>query len=234
VIRRLTIPWPDERPFLERGGRPIRYLAVSDEREPSLEVEANRDAIAPIDAVVGCGDLDPRWLAFLADAFAAPLAYVRGNHDHGGDWEERTLVVPQPLESGTTSRLAGLTVGTFEWPGAGSAHNRRRPDIAWLDAFRLLRRRLGQWLTSIPSRRIEPILVISHAAPEGAGDAPDLYHRGFPAYRRILDWLQPPVWLHGHTTTAAVDSLVVRSGPTTLVNVTGAVLVELVPPDIHG
>lgn len=234
MIRRLTIPWPDDRPFRARGGRPIRYLAVSDEREPSLEVEANRAALQPIDAVVGCGDLDPRWLAFLADAFQAPLVYVRGNHDHGGDWDERPPVVPLPMPSGTTSALTGLTVGALEWPGAGSAHNQRRPDIAWRDVAGLLRRRLVHWLTAPPSRRREPLLMISHAAPEGAGDAPDLYHRGFPAYRRVLDWLRPPVWLHGHTTTAAVDSLVTRSGRTTLVNVTGAVLVELVPPDIGG
>lgn len=234
MIRRLTIPWPDDRPFRARDGRPIRYLAVSDEREPSLEVEANRAAIAPIDAVVGCGDLDPRWLAFLADAFHAPLAYVRGNHDHGGDWDERQPVVPQPLRSGRTSRLAGLTVAALEWPGAGGAENRRRADIAWWDVIGLLRRRLVHWLTAPPSRRNEPMLVISHAAPEGAGDAPDLYHRGFPAYRLLLERLRPPVWLHGHTTTASVESLLVRSARTTLVNVTGAVLVELVPPDIGG
>ena len=234
MIRRITIPWPDDRPFRERGGRAIRYLAVSDEREPALEVEANRAALLPIDAVVGCGDLDPHWLAFLADAFEAPLVYVRGTHDHGGDWDEHDSVVPQPMSSGSIGRLAGLTVGGLEWPGAGSAHNARRPDLAWRDATGLLWGRIRRWLRPRGARRDEPMLVISHAAPEGAGDAPDLYHRGFPAYRMLLDRLRPPVWLHGHTTTASVDTLVVRSGRTTLVNVTGAVLVELVPPDIGG
>jgi hypothetical protein len=234
MIRRITLPWPDDRPFRERGGRAIRYLAVSDEREPALEVEANRAALLPVDAVVGCGDLDPTWLAFLADAFRAPLVYVRGNHDHGGDWDEREPVVPRPMSSGSTSRLAGLTVAALEWPGAGSAHNARRPDLAWRDATGLLWRRVRRRLRPRGSGRDEPMLVISHAAPEGAGDGPDLYHRGFPAYRMLLERLRPPVWLHGHTTTASVDTLVVRSGRTTLVNVTGAVLVELVPPDIGG
>jgi uncharacterized protein len=232
VIRRISVRWPDDRPFRDRDGRPIRLLAASDEREPSMEVEANRQAIAPLDGVIGCGDLDPGWLAFLADSFQAPLVYVRGNHDHGGDWDEAHPVVPRPQASGSTSRVAGLTVAALEWPGAGSVHNSRRPDLAWRDALGLFRRRLGAWVRSRASGRGEPILVISHAAPEGAGDAPDLYHRGFPAYRVLLERLRPPVWLHGHTTTASVDSLVVRSGPTTLVNVTGAVLVEIVPPDI--
>jgi hypothetical protein len=46
----------------------------------------------------------------------------------------------------------------------------------------------------------------------------------------LLERLRPPLWLHGHTTTASVPSLVVQAGPTTVVNVTGAVLVELTPP----
>ena len=234
MIRRLTIPWPDDRPFRDRDGRPIRLLAASDEREPGLEVEANRARIEPVDAVIGCGDLDPKWLAFLADAFRAPLLYVRGNHDHGGDWDERHPVVPTPLSSGTTTTIAGLPIASFEWPGAGSSRNRRRPDLAWWDVLGLLRRLFVRRLGAPRLHRPEPLLVISHAAPEGAGDAPDLYHRGVPAYRVVLERLRPPLWLHGHTTTASVDSLVVRSGTTTLVNVTGAVLVELVPPDIGG
>ena len=229
MIRRLIVPWPDDRPFRDRAGRPIRLLAASDEREPGLEVEANRTGILPIDAVIGCGDLDPHWLAFLADAFSAPLIYIRGNHDVGGDWDEHDPVVPVPLGSGTMQRLAGIAVVAFEWPGAGSGRNRRRPDLAWRDVIGLLRRRVARRLRD-PRASAEPVLVISHAAPEGAGDAPDLYHRGFAAYRTVLRRLRPPLWLHGHTTTASVDSLVVHSGGTMLVNVTGAVVVELVPP----
>jgi Icc-related predicted phosphoesterase len=76
--------------------------------------------------------------------------------------------------------------------------------------------------------RSEPLLVISHAPPEGAGDAPaDAYHVGFAGYRWLLHRLRPPLWLHGHTTTASVPALVEHAGATTLVNVTGAVLVEL-------
>jgi uncharacterized protein len=227
VIRRVTVPWPDDRPFRDRGGRPIRLLAASDEREPAMEFEQNRQAIAPLDGVIGCGDLDPHWLAFLADAFQAPLVYVRGNHDRGGDWDERDRVVPEPLAAGATTRLAGILVGGLEWPIAGRGDNRRRPDLAWWQALRLFAGRLRPAAT----RRHEPIVMISHVAPEGAGDVPtDLYHRGFRAYRWLLDRMRPPLWLHGHTTTALVPELQVRAGSTTVVNVTGAVLVELLPP----
>ena len=75
------------------------------------------------------------------------------------------------------------------------------------------------------------MVVISHVAPEGAGDVPnELYHKGFGAYRWLLDRFRPPLWLHGHTTTASVTELQVAAGPTTVVNVTGAVLVSCCRP----
>jgi uncharacterized protein len=224
------VEWPSEAPFRARDGRPIRFLAVSDEREPALEIARNREPLGPLDGVIGCGDVDPRWLAFLADAFAAPLIYVRGNHDRGGDWDERRLVVPDPLRSASETHLAGLRIAAFEWPDVDGEGNRRRSDIAWSQAVRLAIPRLGARLL----RRSEPLVVISHAPPEGVGDGTDLYHRGFPGYRWLLDRLQPPLWLHGHTTVASVDELLVRCGPSTVINVTGAVLVEIRPPSEPG
>jgi hypothetical protein len=46
----------------------------------------------------------------------------------------------------------------------------------------------------------------------------------------VLDRLAPPLWLHGHTSRAAAPSLAVDHGPTRAINVTGSVLVELLPP----
>jgi uncharacterized protein len=226
VIRRIAVEWPDAAPFEGRDGRPIRLIAASDEHERAFEYERNREELLPVDGIIGCGDLDPRWLAFLADSFCAPLVYVLGNHDRGGDWDEQRLVAPSPLRSGSVVRLAGVAVAGLEWPDTGDRGNRRRPDLAWRQALRVARFGLGRRLAG----RAEPLLVISHAAPEGAGDAADAYHRGFGAYRWLLDRVRPPLWLHGHTTTASVSDLSIRSGSTMVVNVTGAVLVELLPP----
>jgi uncharacterized protein len=228
MIRRVRIQWPDGRPFAGRGDRPIRFLAASDEIDKSLEYEVNRTALGHLDGVIGCGDLSPEWLAFLADAFAAPLVYVRGNHDRGGGWEEERRLAPGPLATGGSAHLAGIPIAGLEWPGVERQGNERHSGLAWLDALRLARR----WLLV---RRGQSVVVISHVPPAGAGDAPaDPYHAGFGAYRWLLDRLQPPVWLHGHTTTASVPSLLVHAGRTTLVNVTGAVLLEIVPPRSNG
>ena len=65
MTRRLTIEWPDPAPFRDRDGMPIRILAVSDILEPTLTDARNRIAIAPVDFIVGCGDLDQDDLAFI-------------------------------------------------------------------------------------------------------------------------------------------------------------------------
>jgi Icc-related predicted phosphoesterase len=231
VIRRVRVEWPDRAAFARRGDRPIRFLAASDEVDPALEHEANRASLGQLDGVIGCGDLSPEWLAFLADAFEAPLVYVRGNHDRGGGWDEEKRGAPRPLDSGRLTRVDGIPIAGLGWPGVEQRGNERHSGLAWRDALSVASRSLIARLTG----RGGPLVVISHVPPAGAGDVPtDPYHVGFPAYRWLLDRLRPPVWLHGHTTTASVPALLVHAGPTTLVNVTGAVLLELVPPGSNG
>ena len=53
------------------------------------------------------------------------------------------------------------------------------------------------------------------------------------AYRWLLERLHPPLWLHGHVPPASVDGWRIEHDGSTVVNVTGAVLVELLPPGIR-
>ena len=85
---RLAVRWPDPLPFVGRAGRPLRLLAVSDEPDPSLDSAITRQRIGPVDLIVGAVDLEPDYLAFVADAFHAPLRYIRGNHDVGAAWSD--------------------------------------------------------------------------------------------------------------------------------------------------
>ena len=226
MIRRLDIAWPDPRPFAGRNGQPIRFLATSDIKEPALEYAPNRESLGTLDGILGCGDLDPAWLSFLGDAFNAPIVYVRGNHDRGGEWEERPLRVPVGLEAGRVNRLCGIAIVGLGWPGVFDAGNRRRPWLAWRQAGAIARRALRNRLLG----RREPFIVISHVPPAGIGDAADAYHRGFGAYRWLLGRLRPPIWIHGHTTTASVSRLVEHTADACVANATGALLVELHAP----
>jgi uncharacterized protein len=227
MTRRLTVTWPDPSPFERRGGAPIRLLAVSDAVDPALDHAINREAIGRVDAIVGCGDLEPSYLGFLGDAFGVSVAYVRGNHDRGGHWSETGTNAPHHLASGHLVDVEGITVAPFEWPGLRPERALRDERGAWLDVIRaegslVARRLLG---------RATPVLVVSHAPPRGVGDqAADPYHVGYAGYRWLLDRVRPPLWLHGHTTPASVPNWREMCGPTVVANVTGSVVVELVPP----
>jgi hypothetical protein len=227
VTRRLTVEWPDPRPFAPRGGRPIRLLAASDMPDPTLDHAGNREQLGRIDAIVGAGDLEPDYLGFLGDAFHAPLIYVRGNHDRGGAWARGPDHAPEPVASGRLIDVEGVTVVPFEWPGLGHDQALRDELRAWLDVLRAevgLLRRAGR-------RRSVPILVLSHAPPRGVGDAAaDPYHVGYAGYRWLLERREPPLWLHGHTNPASVSDWRAGLGPSMVANVTGSALVELVPP----
>jgi uncharacterized protein len=228
VTDRLRVVWPDRRLFAQRGGRPIRILAVSDEPDPSLDSEATRKGLEPIDLIVGCGDLRADYLAFVADAFSSvPLVYVRGNHDVGEAWrvtEQESL--PTPLTDGRLHVEEGLPMLGF----SGSPEYNDPKEKIQVSAAGMWLRSLRAWYGAIGRHR--PLLVITHAPPRGLNDATDLTHRGFTAFRWLLDRLRPPLWLHGHTALVrrGLDDRSVRHGRTLLYNCTGATLVELVPP----
>jgi hypothetical protein len=220
--RYLSIEWPDPAPFRDRDGAPIRILAVSDEMDPALQDVRNRKTIGSIDVILGCGDLAGEDLAFVADLVDAPLIYVRGNHDGGQRWERAAKHLPEAAESTCVHRESGLAVVGLTWPGHTGKEALRSEGGAWRQVVRLALRRLGHG---------DPVVVISHVPPLGLGDIPSRgYHRGFHAYRWLLERVQPPLWLHGHTPMAACRDWVLVSGKTTIVNVTGAVVIELLPP----
>ena len=221
MTRHVSVEWPDPSPFRERDGAPIRILAISDQLDPTLIDQRNRVAIGQIDLIVGCGDLAREDLGFVGDAINAPIVYIRGNHDVNERWAHSDCC-PEAIESTAVHRVAGLPLAGLTWPGQGGRHAIRSERRAWAQALRLATRRLG---------RPEPVIVFSHVPPFGAGDLPDgEYHRGFRGYRWLLDRLQPPLWLHGHTPLADVTDWQGRCGNTTVVNVTGAVVVELWSP----
>jgi hypothetical protein len=221
---RLTVPWPDPAPFATRGGRPIRILAVSDEADASLDSAATREALGPVDLIVGAGDLQPEYLAFVTDAFGAPLRYVRGNHDVGAAWlhAERELL-PAPMADATVVAEAGLSLIGFS---GSPVYSDRGHEVS---ATRMWARAVQGW---VRARGRGPMVVVTHAPPRDLNDADDLAHRGFTSFRWLIDRLAPPLWLHGHTALVrrGLDGRCARLDGTLLYNCTGATVVELTPP----
>jgi Icc-related predicted phosphoesterase len=217
VIHRLraTVPVNGRSSAVPRG--PLRILAVSDETEPAFDFERNRDDLMPIDGIVALETCAPEYLDFLSEAFKAPLLYVLGNHDRGGGWQESVHHVPEPID-GAWHDLGGLAVAGLSWPSDGRARAIHDDTLAW--------RQVARCFVKVRGR--SPDIIVSHAPPQGLGDTPeDHYHRGFAAYRWLCERLKPSLWIHGHTSLAASNGWWVSHGPTTVINATGAVLIEV-------
>ncbi len=226
MTRRLSVEWPDAAPFRDRNGSPIRILAVSDQLDPALVNERNRSQLGKLDVIVGCGDLDCDHLSFLADAFNAPLLYVHGNHDTDRRWQSARNTCPAVTPTAEIQKEAGISIAGLSWPGHRDPGAVRSESAAWGQAVSLVMHRIGH---------SEPILIFSHVPPRDLGDvATDAYHRGFSGYKWLLNRTSPPLWLHGHTPLAATGTWHIRHQRTTLVNVTGAVVIEICPPGSLG
>ena len=223
MTSRLAVPWPDAALFRGRDGRPLRILAVSDEPDPSLDSPETRRGIGPVDLIIGAGDLQPEYLAFVADAFAAPLRYVRGNHDVGAAWAHTELaLLPSPMPDAAIVAEAGVSLIGFS---GSPIYSHRGHEVSagrmWAHAV------AGR----IRARGRGPILVVSHTPPRDINDDDDLTHRGFTAFRWLAERLGPPLWLHGHTALVrrGLDDRCAMHNGTLFYNCTGATVVELTP-----
>jgi len=216
MIRRLTATLRSN--GSTAGDNPVRILAVSDEVERAFDYESNRRDLGHIDAIVGAGDLPPEYLDFLTVAFKAPLLYVRGNHDRGGGWTEQFERVPEPMD-GPAQDLNGVRIHGMSWPMGKRQQAVHDENLAW--------RQVARSMVSLRTQR--PDVIVSHIAPAGLGDTPDdHYHKGFAAYRWLCDKTKPCLWIHGHTSLAASSGWWLDHGPTKVINVTGAVLIDIV------
>ena len=59
----------------------MKILAIADEESKYLWDYFEKSKLEGIDLIISCGDLDPRYLSFLATFTSAPVLYVHGNHD---------------------------------------------------------------------------------------------------------------------------------------------------------
>ena len=77
MVRRLTLERPDPHPFKARDGRPIRWLAVSDDPDPALDHAINR---ADIGAFIPEGARD------LHGIIAQHGPVIARERDGGNNW----------------------------------------------------------------------------------------------------------------------------------------------------
>jgi len=196
----------------------VRLLAVSDEVESQLLDERTVEAQGRVDLVIGCGDLPADYLDALATLYAAPLVFVRGNHDPPG----RQGDYPQEAEiDGRVVKERGLLIAGLE----GSI---RYSDGAHQYTERQMMAK--EWALRLRLRLRHPDILITHGPPAGVNEGTDAPHRGLNAVRRAVEWMRPRLLLHGHVHPYGRE--IIREGQlgeTRVINVVGHRLIELAP-----
>ncbi len=171
-----------------------------------------------IDLVVGCGDLPADYLDVLSTLYAAPLLFVRGNHDPPG----RKGDYPPAAEiDGRIVRERGLRIAGLEGSIRYSEGPHQYTERQMMAKVLALRLRLGP-------RHLD--VLITHGPPAGANEGPDPPHRGLKAVRRAVEWMRPRVLLHGHVHPYGRDlPREAQLGETRVINVVGHRVIELRP-----
>ena len=59
----------------------MKILALADEESAYLWDYFEKSKLEGIDLIISCGDLNPKYLSFIATFTNAPVIYVHGNHD---------------------------------------------------------------------------------------------------------------------------------------------------------
>jgi len=201
------------------GSTTVKILAVADEVDARLYGHGGLAQRTRPDVVLGCGDLPPYYLDYLASKLNVPMYAIHGNHDaappiEGSDGFARCGA---SWIGGRGVRSNGLLLAGFDGSlkyndGAyqvsqGQMQAAVRGLVPWLLTNRV---RYGRFLD----------VLITHAPPRGIHDAPDACHTGFDAFNWLIKVFQPRYHLHGHIHVYDRRTpTITRVGATEVVNV---------------
>ncbi len=197
----------------------MKVLAVSDEESSYIWDYFDRSAFEGVELILSCGDLCRDYLEFLATMLPIPLFYVPGNHD------KRFIVDPPggcvsvdgKLEFCKGLRICGLGGSLSKNPAA--AYEYSEPVMA--KRVQKLRREI---------KRAGGIdILLTHAPAQGLGDnGGDSFHKGFAAFRGLLEEYQPKAHFFGHLHKSyGINHAPETYGGTRLINACGYKIVDV-------
>ena len=165
----------------------MTMLAVSDEESKGLWDYFRHEKLKGIDLIVCCGDLDANYVTFLATMAHVPVIYVHGNHDDSYDRKppDGAVCIDDQVFSYRGVRFVGLG-GSYRYRAGVWQYN----ETEMRKRIRHLRGRID---------RVGGFdVLVTHAPVRGCGDFDDRPHRGFNAFKDLLDRYAPPLMVHGH------------------------------------
>lgn len=196
----------------------MKILIVSDEEAPALWDNYVPGRLHDYDLILSCGDLKARYLSFLVTMARCPLLYVHGNHD--------TSYVKEPPEGCDCIDDQLVIYNGVRILGLGGCRRYHPGNHQYTEAQ--MRRRILKLRWKL--RRCGGVdIVVTHAPPEGVGDADDPAHWGFQALRELLDEYHPRYLLHGHVHLRyRQDQIRVREyGQTKVINASERYVLEI-------
>ena len=165
----------------------MKILTISDEECPALWDFYTPGRLDGYDLILSCGDLNSKYLSFLVTMAKCPVLYVHGNHDvtYSHRPPEGCDCIDDHIVTYNGVRILGLGGCRKYHPGP---HQYTEMQMR----HRIAKLRWKLW------RMGGVDIVVTHAAPEGLGDADDIAHWGFAALRELIDKYRPKYLVHGH------------------------------------
>lgn len=165
----------------------MKILAISDEESTYLWDHFKKEKLEGIDLIISCGDLDPRYLSFLATFISVPVLYVHGNHDekYKDIPPEGCICIDDSIYVHKGIRILGL----------GGSMRYRKGEYQYTEWD--MKKRVGKLAFKLLWHRGFDILV-THAPAYELNDARDLPHQGFKVFLALLEKYKPRFFLHGH------------------------------------
>lgn len=165
----------------------MKIMAIADQESKLLWDYFDKSYLEGIDLILSCGDLHPHYLSFLATFTHAPVLYVHGNHD---DKYEKVppdgcICIEDTIYVHNGVRILGL---------GGSV--RYKPGINQYTQKEMRKRVRKMWWKLRRNKGFD--ILLTHAPAYQHNDGEDLPHRGFDAFRTLLDEYKPAFFVHGH------------------------------------
>ena len=165
----------------------MKILALADEESAYLWDYFEKSKLEGIDLIISCGDLNPKYLSFLATFTSAPVLYVHGNHDKKYKQipPEGCISIEDQIYVYKGVRILGLG-GSMKYNSDECQYTERE-----------MRKRVRKLRWKLFRSKGFDILV-THAPAFELNDGDDLPHRGFKVFHTLIEKYNPKYFLHGH------------------------------------
>ena len=165
----------------------MKILAIADEESKYLWDFFEKEKLEGIDLILSSGDLNPKYLSFLATFTSAPVLYVHGNHDDKYQRipPEGCICIEDQIYEHEGVRILGLGGSMRYRPGVNQYTEKEMVKRVKKLRFKLFRKKGFD-------------ILLTHSPAYQLNDGRDLPHQGFQVFNTLMDKYKPRFFIHGH------------------------------------